>query len=316
VAHLLDDDEEEVRHAPACGKSAKLIPTRVDRLGGDIFMRLDPKCSGEMMLPSNRTRIEDARFDVDISDVNHSNHLFVRVVAKGRLFTRVDFRWSIFDSSYLRNCKFVSCDFTGCRFISNQFHGSSFSLCKFDYATFERTYIDDQILVSESPHLENIRMRFARTLRMNYQQTGDARAVNRAMRVELEAQKTHLYKAWRSEDSYFRLKYKGGRRVAMFLDWSRFKILDLVWGNGESLLKLGRAILVVLLAIALYDIVMFRDHWKVYSYLRAIVEAPQEFFGVRTPIYFSHSVLTAIVASRLLMFGLFTSIVVKRYNRR
>jgi hypothetical protein len=82
---------------------------------------------------------------------------------------------------------------------------------------------------------------------MNYQQIGDARAVNLAMRVELRAQETHLKKAWHSKESYFRLKYKRMMRAKMFAEWFGFKFLDLVWGNGESLLKLGRSILIIFL---------------------------------------------------------------------
>ena len=47
-------------------------------------------------------------------------------------------------------------------------------------------------------------MRFARTLRMNYQQLGDARAANKA--IEIEATEIHLHKAWSSKQSYYRSK--------------------------------------------------------------------------------------------------------------
>ena len=52
-------------------------------------------------------------------------------------------------------------------------------------------------------------MKFARTLRMNYQQLGFAESVNKAIQIELQATEIHLYKAWRSNEAYYRKKYAG-----------------------------------------------------------------------------------------------------------
>jgi len=70
------------------------------------------------MLPdSNRIHQTDKKFDADVSDDQFVNQLFIRLVAKGKRFTKVDFKYSIFDACYLRDCIFDSCDFTGCRFL-------------------------------------------------------------------------------------------------------------------------------------------------------------------------------------------------------
>src|ERR1035441_3770564 len=61
-------------------------------------------------------------------------------------FIRVDFRYSFFDSCYLRDCHFDSCNFTGCRFVNTHLPGAKFSGCTFDYVTFEKTFIDPRIL--------------------------------------------------------------------------------------------------------------------------------------------------------------------------
>ena len=129
------------------------------------------------------------------------NQLFVRLVAKKKRFTKVDFTYSIFDGCNMRDCVFDSCNFTGCRFVSTNLYGSTFSGCMFDYATFERTTIDSHVLDSECPPFENLKIRFARTLRVNYQQLGDAGAVNKAICVELRAAELHLRKAWQSNES-------------------------------------------------------------------------------------------------------------------
>lgn len=122
-----------------------------------------------MTTSSNRQHHLDEKFDSDVSNVEYSNRLFVRLVAKGKRFENVDFKYTIFDTCYLRNCVFESCDFTGCRFIGTNFYGASFSGCKFDYAVFERTIIDSHILEIGCPGYENLKLRFARTLRMNFQ---------------------------------------------------------------------------------------------------------------------------------------------------
>jgi hypothetical protein len=156
----------------------------------------------------------------------------------------VDFRYTTFDACYLRKCFFEECDFTGCRFVSTSLYGSTFAGCKFDYATFEKTDIDEHVLSTGCPGTENLKMRFARSLRVNYQQLGNADAVNKAIAVELEATRVHLEKSWRSNESYYRRKYAGAQRALQLLRWIQFITLDWIWGNGESVGKLLRAALV------------------------------------------------------------------------
>jgi uncharacterized protein YjbI with pentapeptide repeats len=147
-----------------------------------------------MLEDSGRVEQKDKAFTDDPVNVSFANYLFTRLVAKGRHFDRVDFRYSIFDSCYIRNCRFDSCDFTGCRFVGTNLYGSSFSGCKFDYAIFERTIVDTDILLNNAPAFENLKLRFSRTLRMNYQQLGDASSVSMAIKLELEATRVHLKK--------------------------------------------------------------------------------------------------------------------------
>jgi hypothetical protein len=269
-----------------------------------------------MLSESGRVQQIDKKFEVDVLDGNFANQLFVRLVAKDKRFTKVDFKYSIFDTCYLRNCKFDSCDFTGGRFVATNLHGSIFSGCKFDYSTFERTLVDAAILDTECPGHENLKWGFARTLRMNYQQLGDATSVNKAMGVELQASKIHKWKAWRSNESYYRKKYAGGKRVGAFFDWISFTILDFIWGNGESALKLLRAILIVLIFMSLIDVMEFRDRQRLDSFMHALVDAPQIFLGTLFPSNYWSGYLTAILFVRLIALGFFLSIMIKRFNRR
>jgi hypothetical protein len=269
-----------------------------------------------MLSESGRVQQIDKKFEDDVLEGNFVNHLFVRLVAKGRRFTRVDFKYSIFDTCYLRNCKFDSCDFTGCRFVGTNLHGATFSGCKFDYSTFERTIVEGDILDTECPGHENLKRWFARTLRMNYQQLGDATSANKAIGVELEASKAHKWKAWRSNESYYRKKYAGRKRVGAFIDWVKFKILDFIWGNGESILKLLRSVLIVLVVMSLIDVMAFRDRLRLDSYAQALGGAPRIFLGTLSPSSYSGAYLTFILFARLIAFGLFLSIMIKRLNRR
>ena len=257
----------------------------------------------------------DKKFPNDLTDRNYSNSIFLRLSAKERSFKNIDFRYCIFDSCYLRDASFDTCNFIGCRFISTNLHGATFDGCQFDYATFEHTSIDESILKNSCPAFENVRMRFARSLRVNYKQLGDSRAVNSAVRVELDAYKMHLWKAWRSTETYHRKKYKGFLRFNMFLQWLRFKVFDWIWGNGESLAKLGRFVCLILLTIGLLELV-FSGNTSLRCLGSSLLRSFPIFFGVISPPAFSDAFLTTFVLARLICFGLFMAILLKRLDWR
>ncbi|MDO8318980.1 pentapeptide repeat-containing protein [Rhodoferax sp.] len=242
--------------------------------------------------------------------------VFVRLNAKKIRFEKVAFKHCIFDGCYLNNCVFDSCDFTGCRFVGSNFHQSSFSGCEFEYATFERCQIDDDILENEAPRPENLRMRFARSLRMNYQQIGDAKAVNRAISLELEATSTYLYKSWRSRETYYKKKYPGIKAFSQFIKWLEFWILDFIWGNGESVLKLMRTLAFTVIAIAIYDTCAFGNMLNIADYWESLKRAPGAFLGVAAPQTYPLEILSFITATRYVGIALLTALLVKRFGRR
>ena len=102
----------------------------------------------------------------------------------------------------------------------------------------------------------------------------------------------------------------------MFFEWLSFKLLDFLWGNGESILKLVRSIALIFVAMTAYDVIKYRNVQQVSSYWRALVEAPEVFLGTRIPRQYSHLYITAVLAIRLVVFGALISIILKRYNRR
>tara|TARA_Y100000310_G_scaffold63013_1_gene58297 strand:+ start:6908 stop:7717 length:810 start_codon:yes stop_codon:yes gene_type:complete len=269
-----------------------------------------------MLKNSGREKLSDKKIDSLLTDEKFINKLFERLVAVKVAFKNVDFRYCIFDTAYLRNCNFEDCDFTGCRFINSNLAGCSFNGCKFDYASFDKTLVDNDILDVGCPGPENLKLKFARSLRMNYQQIGDAKSANKAISIELQATEEHLHKAWNSKESYYRKKYKGFDRVKIFGEWLEFKLLDLIWGNGESTWKLFRAVLMVLLFIAAIHVISFDDKSLVKSYIDALLISPQLFLGVLKPLEYPTYYITVIFLIRLIMFGFFMSIIIKRFNRR
>ncbi len=268
--------------------------------------------------PSGRQICVDKKFDYKGRVTTHfPDHLFQRLVAKEVTFEGVDFKYTIFDTCYLRKCIFQDCNFTGCRFNASNLYGSTFSGCKFDYAVFERTIVDPDILDTGCPGPENLRSKFARSLRINFQSLGDADAANKAIRVELAATQEHFWKGWKSTESYYRRKYTGWLRVKMFLRWINFKLWDYVWGNGESLWKLGRAVAFVLLFMSLVDVLLTgKDSGRAVSYFQSCLHAPAVFFGIKSPEEYPELYLAIIVAIRLVMMGFLLSIIIKRFNRR
>lgn len=242
--------------------------------------------------------------------------VFVRLNGKKIRFEKVTFKHCIFDSCYLNNCVFDSCDFTGCRFIGSNFHQSSFVGCNFEYAAFERCQIDDDILETEAPRPENLRMRFARTLRMNYQQIGDAKAVNKAITLELEATSIYLHKSWRSRETYYIKKYPNIKRIWQFLKWLEFWILDFIWGNGESIVKLTRTLALTLIGIAIYDTNVFGNTLNIADYWQSLQRAPGLFLGISVPKDYSLGVLSFVTAIRFIGIALLTALLVKRFGRR
>jgi hypothetical protein len=99
----------------------------------------------------------------------------------------------------------------------------------------EKTLIDARVLDTECPGHENLKMRFARSLRTNFQQLGDAEAANKAVKVELSATEIHLKKAWHSNESYYRSHHpRVLSRTIAFFEWLKFKSLDFVWATART----------------------------------------------------------------------------------
>lgn len=267
----------------------------------------------------NREVVTDFYVPKDVSSVPNKLKftVFIRLNAKEITFKNVSFMHCIFDGCYFNRCVFDTCDFTGCRFLGSNLHQSAFTGCTFDFATFERSQIDDDILVSEAPKAENLRMRFARSLRMNYQQIGDAKAVNKAISLELEATSIYLFKSWHSGETYYREKYTGlVSGLTQFAKWLEFWVLHFIWGNGESILKLLRSIFLCVIVIAIYNSNLYGDPLNIGFYWTSLKIAPAVFLGVLSPSTFTVTALSIIAGTRFVSIALLTALLVKRFSRR
>ena len=274
---------------------------------------------GTLKPNSSRQIITDVYVDQNVtgSDAFKFKVLIRLNVAKKVTFKNVSFQHCIFDGCYFNSCVFDSCDFTGCKFIGSNLHHCTFSGCKFEFSTFEHTLMDDEILTSEAPLKENLRMRFARSLRMNFQQIGDARAANKAISVELEATSVYLWKSWGwSRETYYKEKFDGiWKPIRQFLRWLEFKTLDIIWGNGESIGKLMRSIVVAMVLVSLYETICYKNPLNVIDYWTSVEDAPGIFLGVITKGYPS-LMLAVIAATRYVSFALLTALLIKRFGRR
>lgn len=300
------------QNSPSDDIDVKQTPLDQQGAGGELRK---PRTS---LAQGNRETIVDlyVKDKIENDPKDYAFKVYIRLNAKKQSFKNVNFQHSIFDTCYFNKCIFDSCDFTGCRFVGCNLHQSAFSGCKFEYAVFERCQIDDDILEREAPQRENLKMRFARTLRMNFQQIGDAKAVNKAISLELVATESYLKKSWSSSETYYREKYPGWKRVPQFFKWLEFRVLDAIWGNGESTLKLLRTILVIHMLIAAYDTIQFRNPWDIKDYALSLAASPGIFFGIANPHAYPIWFSSLVGAARLLGFAFLTAILVKRFGRR
>lgn len=269
-----------------------------------------------MLKESSRRAETDKWVNSNLEDSKLCNVVFLRLIAKDKMFTNVDFSFSFFDNCYMRNCKFEGCNFTGTKFKECNLNNSRFNNCKFEYAVFDKTFVEPDILDMNCPGHENLKLRFARTLRINYQQLGDARSANKAISVELAASEEHLKKAAFGNDRYYRDKYRGANRALAVWHFFEFKFFDYVWGNGENFIKLIRFLALMMLVILLSELCCFRTITSIPDILSTLYDVPAIFLGVKVGLDRPSLYVSSIALTRLLLMGLFLSVIIRRFSRR
>lgn len=302
----------------------KLKDSHINGVNICSFKEADKIVDIKPFVHSGRVKIEDQIVENNNADGNHiiftENNLkfklFIRVGGKKIIFKEIDFSHSYFENCYFRDCVFENCKLDGCKFTNSNFHGCSFPNSTFEYANFEKTFIDNDVLINNIPKYENITSKFARSLRLNYSSLGDAESAHKAMKLELKATETHLYKSWQSKEKYYRTKYQGLNRIAHFFKWFNFRIQNFVWGNGESPKKLFFTGFYLWVIMTIIDVFYFKDNNLISNYFYSFLQMPSVFLGINKPSHYSEIYLSVIAISRLIGFSLFMSIIIKLFNKR
>lgn len=256
-----------------------------------------------------KERLEDKLITGDVLSESFAQRELIRVHAVKVTFTDTSFKQSVLSACYFRNCTFIRCDFTGAQIKETNFRGAKFQDCKFLYTSWEKSQVEEKILESCLPAEENLARDLVRSLRVNFSQIGNYEAVNRAALIEVELTGRHLYNAAYSRQSYYRQKYKEWDRIWNGLGHARWKFLDVLWGNGESLWKIVRSSAFVILCAAAFN-------WNPKTeFIGAIKESFLQFWGVGVTVM-PENIAAFLVITRFVFFGLFMAILIKRLSQR
>lgn len=264
------------------------------------------------LAPHTKVVVEDQEIDGDVSNEDLSRHVLRRVFAVNRVFVNVNFKQSEISECYFRNCVFRGCDFTGANIRRSNLRGSRYEGCTFNYSTWEHTQLDEEFLDSCLPSEENLARDLVRSLRVNFGHIGNYAAVNKAAAIEVKYTGLHLHEAAFSKQSYYRRKYVGIDRVISVLRYTRWKLLDLLWGNGESI---GRILLAGLGVVALSAACLAcrSPHLTAWDAWVAVVAA---FWGLGGQQVVPDSLVVLLTIVRFVFVGLFMAILVKRLAQR
>jgi hypothetical protein len=260
---------------------------------------------------NKKPKLEDVEFTRNLNDVDYGRHDFVRVYGVRLVFSKISFKQTNFLGCYFRNCRFIDCDFTGAFIKETNLQGSQFENCSFRYTTWEKSRLDDDFMDNCLPNEENLARDLIRSLRVNFMEVGNYEAVNKAASIEVRLSGQHLYKAAYSREAYYRAKYKGRKRFAHAIQHARWKALDLLWGNGESIV---RVCLSSLAAVALISLLYARDLNVGVS--DALMESIWHFWGKQYAKALPAGYLLALSVLQFVALGLFMAILVKRLSRR
>ena len=256
--------------------------------------------------------IEDKEFTTDVRKTDLSQQVLRRVFAVKKTFVDVSFKQSDISRCYFRNCRFIRCDFTGANISQSNFRGSQYEECKFHYATWEHTILDEEFLDSCLPSEENLARDLVRSLRVNFGQIGNYPAVNKAASIEVKLVGLHLFHAAYSKQSYYRAKYKGWDRIIHGVRHAKWKALDLLWGNGESLSRVVVCGLFMIIAGA----ALLSWQYPQFSWPTSLGVVATAFWVGSTTPPIPPDYLAILTAVRFILFGLFMAILIKRLSRR
>jgi len=256
--------------------------------------------------------VEDKEIVSDVRDEDLSQQVIRRVFAVNKGFVGVSFKQADISQAYFRNCRFIGCDFTGANISRSNFRGSQYEDCKFQYSTWDHTILDNEFLDNCLPSEENLARDLVRSLRVNFSQIGNYEAVNKAASIEVALTGLHLFHAAYSKQSYYRAKYKSWSRLVHAIRHAKWKVLDYLWGNGESLFRI---VVSGLFAVIFCAALLAWNHSQ-FSWPDTIWSVAEAFWGVEGTQSLPRGYLATLTAVRFILLGLFMAILIKRLSRR
>lgn len=232
------------------------------------------------------------------------------------VFQDCNFSSSLIRSCYFHKAVFKNCDFTGAAFVDSNFRGAKLTGCDLKYAVFRGTQIDASQIVANLPHWENAQRDLLRSARKNAEAMGDAEDVRLLLRAEMTASEEHWRSALRAVTSYYRNHYPGWRgRVESFIRLWGVRLGRWFWGHGESPSRLALSFFFWVLTWSVY-LRFSADATPIYGAVSAVLGVILLGNGGSSELSISGPVMLVLAASRFLFFGLFVTLVVRRFARR
>ncbi|WP_422647988.1 hypothetical protein OJJOAM_002203 [Cupriavidus sp. H18C1] len=238
-------------------------------------------------------------------------------------FKDCNFSYCIIERGYFHDAKFENCTFTGTRFISCNFRSATFANCDFSYATFFTTIVSEEEIAKNLPDQPNKRRDLVRTLRANAASMGNQEASNSLLSLELRANTEHYRRMHRDNHSYYS-KYSRAQKIEAFFKYWGLRLEEIAWGYGLSPIRLVLWLLLILffcgVAMAISgpgDVVVNAALLsRIGSQMLLAAFAVLDLALIDSEVLDAHRVIFGfLVAVRVIILGLFITVIYRRYAR-
>lgn len=262
----------------------------------------------------------------EIENINNRKHLFLSDInGKGKIFSDVDFSYSIIQRGYFHKATFENCKFVGTRFIDCIFRTADFTNCDFKYADFTGTIISCDDMFENLPDFPNNRRELLQSLRKNAVTIGDYEAEKKIVIKEIDAKKEHLRLARLQNTPYYKSKYGSTKQQAIvYMKSLGLWLENIVWGHGEKLFRfplflVGFSAFISIIHVYISNVmatstasellqVFLNIFWQILLSLINI--------SVKDPIEISLIILIPVEISKYLIWGVVAATLYRRLSHR
>lgn len=191
-------------------------------------------------------------FSTSQENMDFSHHQFTDCSGYEKVFTKCNFSYCLFQRAYFRKVKFIECNFTGAKFFDSNFRDADFEHCKFPYSIWKFTLIQQKQVLNNLPEWPNVKVLLLQNHKANANSFGDVKAVRAYLSEEIEANKEHYRRAMQRNEGYYSKKYsKRGQWFTAFRKYYGLKLDNLIWGHGESPIRVLLSIIFLILFTAI-----------------------------------------------------------------